>query len=148
MSIDDSGPSHYNQMKASRLKVNSLLGFGSTNSSPNTPRCLTCLEAWKLQISTNAEGKRIGKCIKGCGQEYVLDSPADQATNSKYTTRYGQAQGQKHSTFILSQPRRKSNTQAAEDELKEDISKLTGASDGIVIRESQETTYDANGAPT
>lgn len=147
MSIEDSGPSYYNQMKVDRLKVNSLLGFGNNFSSPNHPRCVTCIDQWKLVISTNVEGKRIGTCVKGCGQVYQLDKEQDSAS-SKYTTRYGQAQGQKHSTFILSQSRRKSNTQSAEDELKEDIRKLTGTSDGITIRDSQETTYDTNGAPT
>jgi hypothetical protein len=108
---------------------------------------VTCIDRWKLVISTNAEGKQIGTCVKGCGQVYQLDKEQD-STSSKYTTRYGQAQGQKHSTFIFSQSRKKSKAQAAEGELKEDIRKLTGVSDGIVVRNSQETTYDTNGVPT
>jgi hypothetical protein len=60
-------------------------------------------------------------------------------TPSKYTSKYGSTA--KSNTFILSQKKKKSTIDEAE---KEEIRKTTGASDGITVVNSQDSTYETN----
>ena len=144
MSIDTgTGASPYEDMKRNRHKINNMtLGF--TNTSPSAPKCSICLEQWKLQVSTNSDGHKIGTCIRGCGTVFQLDEQGDSANASKYTTKFGTANNQKYSSFIISQPRRKSKDALAEAELQDDIRKLTG-SRSVTVKDSQQ--YDATEGP-
>lgn len=147
MSLDGgSGVSPYDSMKANRHRVNDMtLGF-NTSTSP-LARCPTCVEQWKLEVSTTAEGKKIGKCIRGCGGEYPLEPNKDPESQSKYTTRFGTANNQKYSSFIISQPRKKSKYDLADEEAKEAVRKETNAK-AITIKDTSEMIYSENGAPT
>lgn len=124
--------SYYDNMKASRLKINNFtLGFGTSGSSR---RCLVCADSPKL-ILKEQDGKR-GLWCKNCGSFEPTDSST---TNSNFTNKFGSTS--KPNSFIISQNRRINIYDQKEAEDKEDIHKLTG-SRSVTIKESQEETYD------
>jgi hypothetical protein len=128
------GGSPYENIKNDRVKVNNLVFGGEPKR--DFPRCPICIEQWRLELFTSDSGKRMAKCIRGCGQLFDLETMQNQEDGgtmlvpSKYTSRYGSTQ--KHSSFIISQGHKKKSKQTGSinDQLseadREDIQTSTG----------------------
>jgi hypothetical protein len=121
-----------------RVKINNVII--PSGSSRDFPRCIVCIDQPRLQVSNSPEGKRIGVCVKSCGQTFELEKTTNQETGGsmltpKYTSKYGSA-GKQHS-FIVSQNKKKKPGEINSD-AKSDIRKAFGATDGITLIDERE----------
>jgi hypothetical protein len=130
--------SEYVRSRDDRTRIRNLVGYGR-ETSRDFPRCPFCLEKWRLEIVNSEDGtKKMGKCIRGCGQLFDLETMRNDETGStmlvptKYTSKYGST-GTSHS-FIASQGdknKKRKQTGSINDQLtkedRDDIRKSLGA---------------------
>jgi hypothetical protein len=127
--------SEYVRNRDNRTKVRNLV-FGR-ESSRDFPRCITCIEKWRLEIVNSEDGtKKMGKCIRGCGQLFELETMRNDETGGnmltpKYTSKYGST-GKSHSFIVNKGGKKKKglpydsvNSQLSEED-RDDIRKSTG----------------------
>ena len=128
--------SEYVRSRDDRTKIRNLVFFGR-ESSRDFPRCPSCLEQWRLEIVNSEDGtKKMGKCVRGCGQLFELETMRNDETGGnmltpKYTSKYGST-GKTHS-FIVSKDKKKKrkdigsiNDHLSEED-RDDIRKSLGA---------------------
>jgi hypothetical protein len=103
MSYDYS--SEYTRNRDNRTKINNLIGFGAEKSQ-DFPRCPTCIEHWRLEIVNSPDGKKQGKCIRGCGNLFDLQNNEERPKN---TSRFGS----KSQSFIITKDKDKNTKRKA-----------------------------------
>jgi uncharacterized C2H2 Zn-finger protein len=120
--------SDYAKRRDDRTKINNLIGFGS-ESSQDFHRCPTCIEHWRLEIVNSPDGKRMGKCIRGCGNLFNLQKDEERPKNA---SRFGN----KTSSFIItkdkSKDKKKSKFDTPNNELTDEDLRDIRNSGGLV----------------
>lgn len=94
--------SEYVRNRDNRTKINNLLGWGK-ESDIDFHRCPTCIDHPRLEI-VESDGKRMGKCIRGCGNLFNLQKDEERPQN---TSRFGS----KSHSFIVSKDQKKKSKQ-------------------------------------
>jgi hypothetical protein len=132
MSLGDRASPYYEHMQ-NKNKINICLWNTLNDSDRDFPRCDVCLERWRLEIITSSDGKKQGKCIRGCGKVFDLEKVVNTETGNDmlvpqtYTNRYGVPPGKQHSFLISQKDKRKSTGLSKEDQ--KDLA-LLGSSGG------------------
>ena len=97
--------SDYAKRRDDRTRINNLIGFGAEKSQ-DFHRCPTCIEHWRLEIVNSPDGKKQGKCVRGCGQLFDLQKDEERPKN---TSRFGS----KSKSFIVSKDKDKNTKRKA-----------------------------------
>lgn len=130
-----------------RYKINNLLFPGTSGTKISCPFCL----CFRLTL-TIENGKRVGRCLSGCGQWFDLEKTVNEETGQsmlastakKYTTKFGTIGGSK--SFIVSQKRKKTLKPGALDhEEKSDLSAALSSNvsgEGVSKVDERSFTYD------
>jgi hypothetical protein len=70
-----------------RAKINNMTG--GSDAGRDFARCPSCIDQPRLQIQKDANGNRIGVCVKSCGQTFQLDQVRNEETGGKhYVAKY------------------------------------------------------------
>jgi hypothetical protein len=133
-----------------RYKINNLLFASTRGTKISCPFCL----CFRLTL-TMENGKRVGRCLSGCGQWFDLEKTVNEETGQsilaptakKYTTKFSTSTGGSK-TFILSQKSKRETLKKGElsEEDKRDLNLLgSSGGEGATKVDERSFTYDQGG---
>lgn len=128
-----------------RIKINNVII--PSGGGQDFVRCPVCIGKPRLEVRKDANGNRIGVCIRSCNNTYPLEEQTTNSSsvNAKYQTKYG-ASGKQHSFIISKDNKKKKLPSELSAEDVQDLATLGSTGQGARIVDSQTTYTDEQGA--